>query len=262
MGRSNGFTLIELLVVTSIIALLSSVVMANLNAARERARVASIRSYESQLHHAMGDSAVGIWDFDECAGTVAADRSGFGNDAELKNGATFSSDTVSGEGCSLSLDGVNDHARALGPILDSSSSITVSFWMYVETQASSYNRMLADSGSGINVYFTSTGGSGLYGSIGNTASGWIMQNPDLRGKWNHIVLTADASNGRIRSYLNGRFVSSQNASFANVTLDNLYFGSESGASGYFLKGNLDDVRIYSRALSAAEAGRVYALSLP
>jgi prepilin-type N-terminal cleavage/methylation domain-containing protein len=49
MNRSKGFTLIELLVVIAIIGILSSVVLASLNTARNKGKIAAAKSGMAQL---------------------------------------------------------------------------------------------------------------------------------------------------------------------------------------------------------------------
>lgn len=62
-NKQKGFTLIELLVVISIISLLSTIVMASLNAAREKSRIAAGLKFWSSIHHA--NYNVGFWAFDD-----------------------------------------------------------------------------------------------------------------------------------------------------------------------------------------------------
>jgi prepilin-type N-terminal cleavage/methylation domain-containing protein len=62
-SRGQGFTLIELLVVISIISLLSSIVLAGLKDARDKARIASGKQFEQSLRGVMNDDILSEWEF-------------------------------------------------------------------------------------------------------------------------------------------------------------------------------------------------------
>lgn len=75
MTKKFGFTLIELLVVISIISLLSSVVFATVNGAREKARIAAAKHGYATFDHVLGAYATGSWSFEEGTGTTVRDSS-------------------------------------------------------------------------------------------------------------------------------------------------------------------------------------------
>ena len=75
--------------------------------------------------------------------------------------------------------------------------------------------------------------------------------------WNQVVFTADAGSQSL--YINGGLVASTNAPLADHSgRSYLSVGSgQDGSVGYF-NGSIDDLRIFNRALSAAEVASLYA----
>lgn len=79
---------------------------------------------------------------------------------------------------------------------------------------------------------------------------------DIR-QW--FLLTVTYNGSEVRMYQNGQLMKKVNVSGATAaTVGNLYIGMMVGLDGsIYYKGKMDDLRIYSRALSANEVGTLY-----
>ena len=164
-----------------------------------------------------------------------------------------------GKACSF--DGVDDSIRIPSSIITSSNQVSFGFWINMSNQISNWKRILSDQTNGINLYFASTGTDGLYGEIGNSVSGWIMQAPDLTDQiWHHITLVANSDDGSITSYFDGVLQSTQSSGFSEITLDDLYIG-QYYSSIYYLNGTIDEVMIFNKSLSEEEVEALYNLDL-
>lgn len=85
--------------------------------------------------------------------------------------------------------------------------------------------------------------------------------------WNHVVCSYDSSNKKISFYLNGELKDSLTLTTGLIyssTDSKLCIGAESGtgAKSDFYNGKIQDVRIYNRALTAAEVKINYEMSRP
>jgi hypothetical protein len=70
------------------------------------------------------------------------------------------------------------------------------------------------------------------------------------GVWTHVAVTFDGTTARF--YLDGTETGSGGFSFGFDTESALHFGSDDPNGGNAFNGALDEVRLYDKALSAAE----------
>ena len=199
--------------------------------------------------------------FDEGTGTVASDTSSLGNDAQLLNGATWDLGRLGGG--ALKLDGVNDVAA----VADSSSldgfsnAFTVSAWVDrpMTTQPGArmvVSRQLTTDAQGVFQlsFFDGEPRFGLNTIGGGTQ--YVGAGTALLGEWVHLAGVYDGS--MMRLYVNGVLRASMamtgkiQSSSRPILVGGTATTADPLAATQYLGGSVDEVRLYTRALSATE----------
>ena len=217
-----------------------------------------------------GSGLVAHYTFDD--GT-ASDSSGNGNNGTV-NGATAVVGKV-GSGA-MSFDGVDDIIEVTqSSSINDPLALTVSVWAKQSTlKTNGYYISKADNSSG------GHGWSFGSGNVANSSLSFVVHGfttTDLSSisasgvittnSWNHYVVTWDGSNtaANVRMYKNGvevSYATQTNGGSATPQSDsarNIKFARESGTGSTFFNVNMDDVRVYNRALTQAEIIELYAL---
>lgn len=210
--------------------------------------------------HRLAQGLVSSWMFYEGAGRTVHDVSG--NDHHgTWNGSGRGSNTTPGwvagrDGWAMEFDGTDDYIS--GPLNTSTDAITVLLWARYDTLpfANPGLFVLGDTLSTryVGIWVRNTGY--LWGRIRQAGDAEVnfSQNQHLSaGEWYHIVVTADGSSS-MRQYVNGVQVDSKTYDGSIRDWTNFYIGNQAG-EGW--DGQIDDVRIYNRALSADEIAELY-----
>ena len=212
------------------------------------------------------DGLVGWWKFDETNGTIAYDSSGNGNDGNLTNGPTWTSGKIGG---ALSFDGVADRVKIPHTILDQKLAFTVSLWFNMKMGSDSlYHAFITAANSSNANAFTfekRPDHNMMIRDMGEDSISTAKTSDFWTSTWRHVTL-AKSSLG-IVFYLSGEELYSKNYSTATTSVDanGLWIGPDQDSvgggwqSGQSVKGELDDYRIYDRALSAEEVQALYNL---
>ena len=198
---------------------------------------------------------VGAYGFEETTGTAVTDSSGANNPGTISGAAAR---TASGKiGRAIDFDGVNDYVSvADANSLDLTTGMTLEAWVQLDTVSSWRTAILKEKpGSLVYALYANSSSARPQGEIvTGTGAGTDRVagiGPALTaGTWTHLALTYD--NAQLRLYKNGVQVT-QTASTGAIQASGLPLRIGGNAIwGEYLDGRIDEVRVYNRALSAAE----------
>ena len=197
-------------------------------------------------------SLVGYWTFDEGTGTVAYDYSGSNHAGTWKGTPAGNDGTYYAGGKVGSYAGYFDGSTnyVTTNYTPSGNVMTISAWIYVP-YVNSTERHLAEY-SPLQIYLYTNNTLHFYGGAGLTIS---ASSSISTGTWHYVDFVGTSVGHFI--YVDGVLASdANNTSPLGAPSSKLFIG-EYFNSGYTWSGNIDDVRIYNRALSTAEIQAMY-----
>jgi concanavalin A-like lectin/glucanase superfamily protein len=209
---------------------------------------------------------VGYWPLDEGTGTVAHDESGYGDNGTLESSPAWTSGRIGPS--ALSFDGTSYVTVSDSTPLEvggSGADFSVSYWLYLKAGYTGNWRNLMHKG---NSDYDRTFGmwmlpsdNRMHFTIGTTANwneyGFSTAQVPLN-QWVHVAYVK--AGNQLQLYLNGALDSA--ITLAGTSVNNngpIYFGKDPWYQG--VDCDLDDIRIYSRALSASDVASLAAGTL-
>jgi hypothetical protein len=209
---------------------------------------------------------VGWWMLNNASG--GTDLSGTGNNGSAQGGLTFgtATDHKGNPNGATSFDGLNGYVQANYSAMLNPSTFSISAWACVTGGAGTFRSIVTSRNYALNSIYQ---GYMMYASNADTwytmtGSGSAVQQWNqlqassvVLNQWTHVVIVFDGTN--LTLYLNGNFATTQSFSFAPNTSCPLRIGAGKSETTptYFFPGSISDVRVYNRALSAAEVKEIY-----
>lgn len=197
-----------------------------------------------------------------------SDVSGNGHDGQSQN-LTYRLDRFGNPSGAADFNGNNSKITvADAPALRLSESYTLSFWVYFDTQKSTYTTLFekrnpGENNSGYGVWRPGTADPNgpnkiLMSNGGDINHKWTNSVTQI-STWIHYVIVYDKSTARFAYYQNGKL----DAEISNVPTHNsnsttpFNIGFDNSLAGLELDGALDDVILFDMAISESEIRKLY-----
>lgn len=227
--------------------------------------LSSASSTSSIIACSLPGSPTGYWPFDENSGVIANDIVG-NRDGLLENGPTWvaGATQVSPNVSALSFDGTDDDVRVstgASAFNFGTTNFTVSLFMKASSGQRGVlgNYSAAHKGWGLYVYSDGRLNFFGYGSTGINDSSQAAS--VLNNQWHHVagVYTRSGNNLTIDTYVDGVLVGTNTAGVGDISANSdLLFGKYTDQPNF--QGSLDDIRIYSSALTANQIAQLSSCS--
>jgi len=201
---------------------------------------------------------IGWWTFEDPA-NLGADSSGKGNNGTVAGDATFSPDASRGSGALL-LDGTDDFINVgLGKnnmLADWTSNLTIAAWIKPDDLQRQWNCFFGHTTQNNGVKFELMSGNFRFTTLG--VMDYDLAVSLTTGEWSHVAVTFNEPGNLAIFYANGQETGEVRGGSPAAKATGNY---NVGYGGYWepeqFQGLLDDVRIYDKALTAAQISDLY-----
>ncbi|WP_063778084.1 LamG domain-containing protein [Lentzea aerocolonigenes] len=206
----------------------------------------------------------GHWKLNEGTGTTAADSSGRNNTVTFGTGSGW----IGGpSGGAAWLNGSNVAGETAGPVVNTSRSYSVSAWAYAEAGITGNRSIVAQDGGQDSAFVLSyNDDSGRWAVVqphadvnGGTATVLVSSEPAQITRWTHLTAVYDADLKQLRLYVNGLLSAVKVGAVSWNATGPFTIGRSKwdGVKGSWWYRGVDDVRVFSRALTSGEVAKVY-----
>ncbi len=280
---SKAFTLLELLVAVSVISMMSSVILAAVQNAKDQGRISGGIRFATNAYRGFGDKMVAYFDFNDSGPLIYKDATGAKPLATAASTPTGLPATrqltsyASSAGSSMNLlrdtpSGTYQYIRfnltpPTSSYLPISQAAAISVWIRASSDSINDNLLLADSGQNTMMYIPSSGSASNANQLVvsdrsiNLVSGFAISD----GNWHNITWSSSRT-GPEKLYIDGNLVDEEPITGARSVRNIWYFGWNGRAPGttgaLAFQGDVDDFMLFQQDLAESEVKQIYAMGAP
>jgi hypothetical protein len=215
----------------------------------------------AEIAATVGGSNVQVahYKFDDGSGTTARNASGTAPDGVLEGGAAFTPDGASGGG--VRFDGVDGGVSTTTPLVRTDQSFSVAAQVKLDRADNGVYTALSQDGEHNSAFYLQYQSNRWIFVLPRTDEpapahhDWVRtESQPAPGVWTHLAGVYDAATGKIRLYVDGELIGETTRTTPWQARRAFRVGQSllGGELGQRFPGSVDEVRVYSRAISQDE----------